>query len=288
MLRFSLNMPPPPKVGASCLRRRFRRSTCSACVEVCPTAALTLTEEGPALDDIKCLSCADCLFVCPAQAIDNIPLPVRYHRQQRLVAPLTAHPASMDELLLWHAQHHIRGLEIDMDSQPGWALAIATLNLRLRALNEPLWQIFPPGPEAMNRLRQRFLPNGSAEKASAQALPEAAARRRAFPRYSEFTPLPDPQKCLLCGACARACPHDALKLDERAFQIAAVSCTGCGICQAVCPAQAIAVTAETRPADTHTLPVYARRCEQCSRDFIAWQDDDSLCALCRHHCHGMR
>jgi hypothetical protein len=45
----------------------------------------------------------------------------------------------VNELLLWHAQHHVRFISIDVEQYPDWLLAIARLNLVLRRRGEAAW-----------------------------------------------------------------------------------------------------------------------------------------------------
>ena len=42
---------------------------CTACVDVCPTGALRVTESGPELDIGRCIFCGDCIGACPEGAI---------------------------------------------------------------------------------------------------------------------------------------------------------------------------------------------------------------------------
>jgi uncharacterized Fe-S center protein len=42
---------------------------CERCVEVCPTAAITIEEGKPVRDLEKCLHCSTCLFECPSGAL---------------------------------------------------------------------------------------------------------------------------------------------------------------------------------------------------------------------------
>jgi ferredoxin len=289
MFKFALkDSPPRPAVGELCLHRHFCRSECRACVEACPTAAIILTEKGPRLDDQQCLHCGDCLFVCPASALENIAAPIRFYRQQKLVAPLSLHPASLNELLLWHAEFHIRGVEVDMDDFPLWGVAIAALNLQLRKLQEPTWQIFPPQEEDVHRARRRLFTAAGEGVTSASVSITADAMHRAYPLYSLFSPRLKPEKCLLCGACSRACAPQAIRMTKDCFHIDSARCSGCGVCSAICPVAAITVVADIRPAETEALPIHQNQCGQCSRPFVAWEAEEKRCPICRQHDHGMR
>src|SRR4051812_24790953 len=42
---------------------------CSACIDSCPTQAITATSDRLALDMARCLFCADCIDACPEGAI---------------------------------------------------------------------------------------------------------------------------------------------------------------------------------------------------------------------------
>ncbi len=53
--------------------------TCPACAAVCPTKAIRLTEQGPALDMGLCIFCGACAKACPAAAL-------RFTRDWRLAA----------------------------------------------------------------------------------------------------------------------------------------------------------------------------------------------------------
>jgi formate hydrogenlyase subunit 6/NADH:ubiquinone oxidoreductase subunit I len=59
---------------------RFQPELCTderACAAICPTAAITIEETSPgrrswALDYGKCIFCAECIRVCPSDAIIGI------------------------------------------------------------------------------------------------------------------------------------------------------------------------------------------------------------------------
>ena len=48
----------------------------------------------------------------------------------------------------------------------------------------------------------------------------------------------DEAKCVGCGACAGACPAEAIAVDGVA-KIDAAKCVDCGACEGACPAEAI-------------------------------------------------
>ena len=52
-----------------CTRHRFRYSECVRCMEACPHAALTLSEDGVAIDGARCRNCGLCAAVCPTEAL---------------------------------------------------------------------------------------------------------------------------------------------------------------------------------------------------------------------------
>lgn len=45
----------------------------------------------------------------------------------------------------------------------------------------------------------------------------------------------EPKLCVQCGACARACPEEAIEKKGDAYVIDPEKCTNCGVCVEVCP-----------------------------------------------------
>lgn len=59
-----------PEFRASrCTHYRFRYSECRRCTEACPHEAITLSDEGLAIDFARCQNCALCVTACPTDAL---------------------------------------------------------------------------------------------------------------------------------------------------------------------------------------------------------------------------
>ncbi len=56
-----------------------------------------------------------------------------------------------------------------------------------------------------------------------------------------ITPIVDPEKCQVCGLCARVCPYNAIIVDKgrEITEVVEAACAGCGTCGAECPFDAI-------------------------------------------------
>ncbi|MCW2454081.1 DmsC/YnfH family molybdoenzyme membrane anchor subunit [Rahnella aceris] len=214
---------------------------------------------------------------------------VMFYRADRLVMPLTRVAPCTEELLMWHSEYGIRFVEMKAESAAGWFKAIATLNVRLKRMQEPLWNIVPPSRQTMNGSRRRWL-HLKNEGASAGNVPVGRRFRRArFTQISEYHVDLDKHRCVLCGACSRVCPEQAIRLDNLALTLDPVKCTGCGNCEAVCFDGAISVSARENSESTLTVSrLEQAQCRVCGCIFPAWSAQDNECAVCRRHAFGMR
>lgn len=118
-----------------------------------------------------------------------------------------------------------------------------------------------------------------------------------------FATLAISTSCTACGACAKACPTEALcfEKDEEAMtfslSFSAKNCIACGLCEHVCLPDAISlhrapafedVFGSDRPATVASGRLV--RCARC-RAFMAERTDGNLCPLCeyrRTHPFGSR
>ncbi len=74
--------------------------------------------------------------------------------------------------------------------------------------------------------------------------------------------------CTLCGACAKHCPHQSIRLGEGDLLFRSSTCTGCGRCVAVCPEHSI------------TLFPSSRMMSEVVRSRMAFHDELVACARC--------
>ncbi|MFA5215436.1 4Fe-4S binding protein [Sulfuricurvum sp.] len=54
---------------ARCVRALSINSICTLCVDICPTAAIILSERLPSLNQVQCVGCGGCSAVCPTEAL---------------------------------------------------------------------------------------------------------------------------------------------------------------------------------------------------------------------------
>lgn len=289
MALFRLTQPlAPPGVGGSCLRKQFPRHDCQACVTACPVNAIAPTATMPTIDQDACLRCGQCLFVCPTDALQNLRPETRRYTAFTLVAPFSTLAPSVEELLMWHHQYGIRAVALKMESFPGWVRTVAALNLRLRELNAPVWQILPPPQKPINAERRHFLKASEVDVKTGTVSTGRRARRQAFSAVSEYQLALDQAQCTVCGACSRVCTQQALQLTEDALTFTSSLCTGCASCAAVCPVQAIDMEKRVGENQVLRFPWTQQTCRCCQRQFKTFTPDSDRCSVCLRHQHGMR
>ncbi|EOD9026983.1 4Fe-4S binding protein [Enterobacter hormaechei] len=283
-----LTFAPAMDVTHACVRRRFRHSSCCACADVCPVQAFSFTDSGVSVDDSRCIDCGDCLFVCPAGAITGITPRKRFLSGDTLAGPFTDRAPGVNELLLWHAQYHVRFISIDAEQNPDWLLAIARLNLALRRRGEAAWAFKHIPVNEVNTARRALMHVPREDVRVCSVVAGQRELRRAFSAFSEAEITLDTESCVLCGACWRSCTENAIRFENAELVVETGRCTGCGGCEAVCQHAAINVTQTEGTAKRVTIPAYEAVCLTCHRHFWSFTSDEKQCPLCFHHQRGMR
>ncbi|HHX3984251.1 TPA: ATP-binding protein, partial [Enterobacter hormaechei] len=193
-----------------------------------------------------------------------------------------------NELLLWHAQHHVRFISIDAEQYPDWLLAIARLNLALRRRGEAAWAFKHIPVNEVNTARRALMHVPREDVRACCVVPGQRELRRAFSAFSEAEITLDTESCVLCGACWRSCTENAIRFENAELVVETGRCTGCGGCEAVCQHAAINVTQTDGTAKSVTIPAYEAVCLTCHRHFWSFSSDEKQCPLCFHHQYGMR
>lgn len=288
MRRFiKVDLPPDPIINDKCVRKRLKNSVCDSCSQTCPVGAITFGISEATINNELCYQCGNCLFSCPVDAIENIAPHQRAYLSNHLVIRHDEPLASVEELLVWHKQYHIKGIEIAEPLVDKWLPILAALNLKLKTLQEPIWQlIIAQPPEIDSGRRQMFFRQKLDEQPlnKGQVSTGLNARKQYYPQDSWFHIQLDESSCILCGACAKVCDEQAIMLENHQFIFDEKRCTGCMSCQVVCFPKSIhveeVVAKNSEPIVYH---YYDGLCQKCRLPFLAWQQNETLCPICTQH-----
>jgi len=75
-----------------------------------------------------------------------------------------------------------------------------------------------------------------------------SSRQGKMEQHSNVAPKVADDFCTACGACLKACAHDAISLIEGKARIDAERCTGCGRCISVCATKAVQIQWNEAPS----------------------------------------
>ena len=310
---------------AACSLGRLAASTCAACANACPRAALTSDDTGLNLDPNACSACGACTAACPQSAIrlGGRELP-EVQGRKRVVAGLVCPRRGPSGLCLqglglralaalWlQGTRQIVSLTADCTTCADgggldFAGRLAVLNQLLASRDLPamIWHkvdelprnlplIGPQGNDVDPR-RRAFLGGlvTSHPKDNSLVLLQAMANHDAA--CFAFAPQIDLTRCTGCDACVRVCPEAALSLikdesEELVYQSASLQCSGCGMCADVCDSDAL--TVRLCHPETPNVALTSLTCRGCGVDVHMptagpWATGE-LCPICARTGHHKR
>ncbi len=270
-----------PSIGRACLHQQLRHSSCEACRHACPFDAIKPENGCMVLNADICTSCGNCQFVCPTAALENLSAPQRSFHGAALIAPFSIIPPTVEELLIWHTERGVRCVELDIETSPGWLVALARLNLRLKQLGEPCWTVAQPEEKPVNTGRRSWLRINKADASTASVLPARGLNNSSFALSLEKS------SCYLCSACSRICPQAAIEINDEAFTLHHSRCNGCKACTDVCLPHALTLTNYLQSGTTR-FSVKSTGCTTCQQLFLTWPGGSNECPVCQRHAFGMR
>jgi Pyruvate/2-oxoacid:ferredoxin oxidoreductase delta subunit len=89
---------------------------------------------------------------------------------------------------------------------------------------------------------------------------------------SNYLPVLDEAKCVLCGACVKKCPMKAVSLGEESSATDAERCIGCGLCVTACKKEARSVV--MKPEDKVRRPPSPEKYSFMRSSLDYWADVD--------------
>lgn len=249
--------------------------------------AVSFSPMNAEINNELCFQCGNCLFACPVDAIENIKPHERSYQGEFLIVKHDEPIANADELIVWHRQYGIRGMQIAEPLVDKWLPTIAALNLKLKTLQEPVWQLRIVQPEQVDSGRRMML---FRQKLDSKPLDKGQvktglnARKQFYPEDSWFKVELDTEKCILCGACAKMCDEHAIEIENNQFLIDEKRCTGCMSCQVVCFPKSIHVQTYTAKNNVPKIfHYYDAQCHTCHLPFSSWEKDTHICPICAQH-----
>ena len=307
-----------PVVDAGvCVLDRLAAASCSACVDACPTGALSAGPDGALeLAAADCTGCAGCAAACPAGAITvaaAAPLPrAPADRAGRVsaVCPERGGRTCLQALglealaRLW--REGVRHIALDIGDCAActngatlrFDALLAAFNVLLADRGMPLLSAAPATDgrrpprldtaERPDARRRAFLAPLFASPDALPALHEvqqAGAGRQG--RRFAHVPAIDPAACSGCNACVSMCPASAMTLikagrSDAAYEVRPEACIGCRLCADVCDDGAITLRFMAQaPAPVSLHPYRCRGCGVSGHSPHAQEPDAGYCSVCR-------
>lgn len=288
--------------GERCVHGLCAQARCRVCVDVCPRAAMVLTETVLGFDEDACTGCGICRAACPEDAIAfpavNFSGVIDTDARRALIACEASgvadgsgvvpcvHGAGERDLALLSGRGVrelviCRGACADCGNATTATLdaAVARFNRLAVERGQALVRLAEVSIRQFGALRSAAMAAGHDLDQKRRALfggilaarkQSAAANAAVAGALARFVPSLDVGACSGCDACSRICPHDAIAYERaggsRFYAVRADRCTGCRLCVDVCAEGAVAVLEMSRVVQT-VVALTAFQCSKCGAAF---------------------
>ncbi|MDQ0155416.1 4Fe-4S dicluster domain-containing protein [Robertmurraya andreesenii] len=272
----------------SCSRHKSPRSTCTSCLDICPTEAITLKNGIPVIHQKKCMECGKCISACPVQAVAGI-FPKREFIQQHLVVDKDRIP-SVKEMLVY-ARKGVKGIISEENVGEAWSETIEKTNELLKKLDmAPLSIQYKKIERKEETYTRRELFFSWKEETQSLMKEMAPAKWRFnhkdldlskyYQDYQFADIYLDTEKCTLCKACQKLCDKNCIQITNSHVIISAQACSACRLCEDICPEKAISVSETVRQYEERKFDIQMKTCQTCGQSFEALSDSVEECVRC--------
>ncbi|MBT2681439.1 4Fe-4S binding protein [Bacillus sp. ISL-35] len=278
------------EISSSCTRKISHMSSCSACMDECPTEAISVENGELNISKQSCTTCGVCITVCPVQAIKGQSPPRRIIQNHILLGDGSALP-TVAELLYYHKKGIRRVYE---------PLVSEELMENVKQANDILAKIeFEPlsivnkvelDREDQPRISRRAffakLTSDSKKTVLSSMTPikwrfneNSFKTSNLFKGWSFYQVKLNQEDCTLCEACFAICPSEVFRLVDDSLKLTDHNCSGCRLCSDICKENSVQIFYKVHKSEEESRPVVKTNCQKCHTPFHSWSARE-LCPIC--------
>lgn len=279
------------EISYSCTRKISPMSSCTTCIDECPTEAIRVVNGEITISNHPCTICGVCTTVCPVQAIKGKSPSRRIIRNYVLLENGYVLP-TVAELLYYHKKG-IRSIhESSVNEELSEVVSrvnniLAKMELEQLSFVEHV-EAESEHPQMISR-RAFFARLGSNSKNTVLTSLTPIKWRfnehsfktsNLFKDWSFFKIKLNHEDCILCKACFMICPSDVFRIAEDSLKLTDHNCCGCRLCSDICREKAVQITDNVHMSEEESFSLVQANCKKCHTNFPSWKGAEELCPIC--------